>query len=215
MIIRILAPVFLLMSCAPVVAAAADFCAFEIVVTDPAGSHPANIPVGMIRRGATSAGPGVMLGETATDRRGIAQLCDAPMEPVDFFVGPICGQVMVKAVRPLWLKTKRISVTYDPDLDQSCHAPMIPTAAACRILLRIRDMSGKAVAGARLGLTTPQSAPDLPLTDNFGRLFYVIPKGEKLQGSVTKDGYLPANVSEDCVRGKVFDRESEIVLRTR
>jgi hypothetical protein len=156
-----------------------------------------------------------MLNETVTDRHGVAKLCDAPMEPVDFFVGTMCGQVVIKAVTPLWMKTKRISFTYDPHLEDSCDTFIIPTRTACHMLLRIRDISGKAVEGAHVGLTTRQNAPDFRVSDSYGRVFYVVSRGEKLQGTVTRTGYLPANVSEDCSQDKVLDRETVIVLRTR
>jgi hypothetical protein len=120
-------------------AAAETYCAFEVKVSTPGGTPAPNVTVALIRADRTT------FSETTTDANGVARLCDAPLEYMDVIAGrDVCGLVMVKHVQPTWPEMRRVYVTY---ADAPCNH-FVP-APDCRVLLRIQDEGGHAVAGAR------------------------------------------------------------------
>jgi hypothetical protein len=174
------------------------YCAFEVVVRTPTGAAASNVPVAVIQKHAT------MFSEAATDKHGMARLCDAPLEVVDIVVGfDICGSVQVNNLQPTWPESRRVYVTL---VDAPCDHFTFPTT--CRVLLRIRDEAGAAVSGARFfGETSAGSGQ--AVSDVLGRLYRAVETGAKLKGDVSKEGYEPAHISVECTS----DKELNITLR--
>jgi hypothetical protein len=179
------------------------YCAFEIRVVKPSGDPASKVAVGIVEGGRA-------LTETLTDARGRARICDAPLSPVDVFVGfASCGLVIAKQIRPLWLRTRRVLITYDGSYCEEFG----PFPTRCHILLRINDDSGRPLAGARFTEATPRNDQASALSDTFGRLFRVVEGEGMLEGSVTKEGYASASVSQRCLlREDEVDREVKVVL---
>jgi hypothetical protein len=178
---------------------APSYCAFEVKVRKPSGVPFANVPVGIVEKGTQVA-------TVVTDARGSAKFCDAPLQAVDIVVGTYCGGVLVKNVRPKWPTTRDIFVTYDGPY---CAEVVFPDH--CQVLLRVHDEEGRPVAGAHF-----DSVPsEREASDAFGRIFRLLKSGEKLEGILTKEGCVPARVSERCVRDNEHDVELNVVLRKR
>ena len=184
------------------VGAGATYCAFEVKVNRPDGNPVVGVSVSVVYKHTKFA-------VAKTDGRGAVNLCDAPLLGVDFVVGEeICGSVMVRQIKPLWLETRKVYVTY---VDDSCHDFVSPPD--CRILLRVRDANGRPIVGARFAGKPPPSAMDTERSDEFGRLFRHLSESGRLEGLVTRSGYLPASVSQACSPGVDRDVEVNIVLR--
>jgi hypothetical protein len=174
------------------------YCAFEVVVRTPSGAAAPNVPVAVIRRHET------MYSEATTDSRGVARLCDAPLEMVDIAVGlDVCGLVTVQDLQPTWPESRRVYVTL---VDAPCNHFTFPTT--CRVLLRIQDEEGRPVPGARfVGKTSAGSGQ--AVSDVLGRLYRALETGAKLKGDVSKESYEPAHISVECTS----DKEMNITLR--
>jgi hypothetical protein len=200
---RVFLALIFLASGATLLAADTAYCAFEVQVIKPSGGPASKVAVGIVEGGRE-------LTETLTDARGRARFCDAPLRPVDVFVGfASCGLVTAKQVRPLWLRTRRVLIIYDGSYCKEFG----PFPTRCRILLRINDDSGRPLAGARFTEATPRNDQVSAPSDIFGRLFRVVEAEGMLEGSVTKEGYGSAPVSQTCLlREEEADREVKVVL---
>lgn len=179
-----------------------NYCSFEVKVRTPSGSPVVNVPVAMIKRHT------VAISETKTTENGLARLCDAPLEPVDIVVGyDLCGSVLVRNVRPTWPITHRIFVTY---VETWC-AHVTPESN-CPVLLRVQDDKGKPISGARLK-ETPIRVTVPEKTDVFGRLLRNLKQGEKIEGAIVKEGWVPLSIIVNC--GPLGGDELEKVLILR
>jgi hypothetical protein len=179
----------LLAWCAPLSAANDTYCAFEVKVLSPSNGPASKVPVGIARLSNTFA-------ETVTDANGIARICDAPIDPVDVFIGfDACGLIVIKGVKPLWLETKRLFATY---ATSSC-GEFNSNPKNCHIMLRVKDESGRPVAEARFEGNASESVREPIVGDSFGRLFRTVERDRTLQGSITKLGYNPTPISQRCV----------------
>ena len=180
-----------------------DYCAFQVNVTNPSGEPFAGVNVLMVYKGTTFA-------QTQTDAKGTARLCDAPLFGVDIVVGEdFCGSVLVRQIKPPWLETRQLYVTYVKD---SCGHFAFPPD--CRVLLRVRDSGGRPIAEARFEGTPSPSGKYTDVSDEFGRLFRYTKEPGKLEGLVTKAGYVPAMVSRLCGPGPDHDDgELDVILR--
>jgi hypothetical protein len=176
------------------------YCAFEVRVSKPSGAPFAKVPVGLVQSGTQFA-------TVFTDAKGLARICDAPLHAVDIVVGgDVCGLVLVKNVRPTWFTTRQVFVTY---AEEECSHFWFPDH--CRALLRIEDERGQPLSGARF-----DGRPSGPgVSDVFGRLFRSLKRGEKLEGTVTKNGYEQAHVSEECLPEGEDTVETRVVLPKR
>lgn len=200
-----LATVAFLTWCAPLLAANDPYCAFEVKVLSPSKEPAAKVPVGIARQRGTFA-------ETVTDADGIARICDAPIYPVDVFVGyDACGLVVIKGVKPLWLETRKLVATY---AHSSC-GEFNSFAKNCHILFRVKDEAGRSVAGARFEGKASGDPREPVLSDSFGRLFRAVEENQTLEGQITMAGYNPTSVSQSCLRRELGDRELVVVLRKR
>jgi hypothetical protein len=178
----------------------ATYCAFEVVVRKPSGAAAPNVPVTLVQRHEE------MYSQANTDARGVARLCDAPLEAVDIAVGSdVCGLVEVHNLQPTWPEIRRVYVTL---VDAPCDHFGFPTT--CRVLLRIRDEEGKPVRGARFVAKTPEGAGQ-SVSDVFGRVYRSLATQGKLEGEVTKQSYEPAHIAVECTS----DKEMNITLCKR
>jgi hypothetical protein len=191
---------FLLVYLSVGVAAESTYCAFEVRVSKPSGVPFAKVPVGLVQRGTQFA-------TVFTDAKGLARICDAPLHAIDIVVGgDLCGLVLVKNVKPTWPTTRQVFVTY---VEEGC--PHFTFPDHCQALLQIEDEKGKSLAGARF-----EGRPAVPgVSDVFGRFFRTLKRGEKLEGTVTKEGYEPARVSEQCLPEGEDTVEAKVVLHKR
>ena len=186
----------------PLFAQQASYCAFEVLVKSPSGAPVPNVPVIMVKNHTTT------FSQTTTAANGVARLCDAPLEAVDIVAGfDLCGSIMVRSIRPTWPLTKSLSITY---AETSCGH--FTFADHCEVLLRVRDENKKPISGAHLVL---QEKSMRDSSDEFGRLFLALKKGEKIEGKVVIDRREPASISETC--GPFGDEliEKVIILRRR
>jgi hypothetical protein len=189
---------------ASVLMAADSYCAFEVEVHSPLKRPALNVPVGIGQLRSTFA-------QTLTNANGIARLCDAPIGPVDVFVGfDACGLVVIKDVKPLWRETKKLFVTY---ARSSC-GEFNSNARNCHIILRVKDETGHPLAGARFEGKASESTWEPLVSDSFGRLFREIEADQTLEGYIAKLGYNPTPISHKCLLQDA-DRELVVSLRKR
>jgi hypothetical protein len=182
-------------------AAAEAYCAFRVRVAAPSGALESGLPVAMVRDNRTT------LFEAATDSNGVARFCDAPVGAVDIVVGvDLCGSVVVRQVKAEWPSTREIFVTY-----AKTFCDHLGVAGDCHVLARIEDESGHPLAGARMEPRgTPPNATSR-VSDQFGRLFLSVKRGERVEGLIVKDGFEPTDFSRLC-RDNI---EPKFVLRRR
>jgi hypothetical protein len=199
MSVRLATIVFLLSSAQ--VRAADMYCAFEVTVHNPGGGPMGKVPVGIVQRGN-------IVSETETNGAGVARICDSPLDPVSFFIGfGRCGQVQIEQVKPTWLETKKLFVTY---AKSSCDD--FAFEKRCHFLVRIKNEQGQPIAGAALR-DVPERSTEPRLSDALGRLFRTAEADQELKGTVIKDGYSPTPFSHSCNWRDGTDIETVIVLR--
>jgi hypothetical protein len=180
--IRVLVAIALYAVSVPVASGQTPYCALEVTVRSPSGHKMPGIPV-LIGQGNKS-----VFAETKTGKNGIARICDAPLAFVDVVVGfSVCGSVTVRSVAATWPYTRKVGVTYVKD---SC--PEFIFTDQCLALLRIQDDQGHPLSGARFD-------QERGVSDNFGRLFQPVKCGEKIEGTILKEGFTPARLSEECL----------------
>jgi len=178
------------------------YCAYEVTVKKPSGEPVAGVPVGLVQKGEQIA-------ESEADADGKARLCDAPLDAVDIFVGfDACGQVLVRHVDPLWLRTRQVSITYAP----SRCSEFLSFPTDCHVLLRVVDEGGHFLPGALLDAKNSEG-PVSGVSDEFGRVFLSLKKHEYLQGTVKKKGYGSSAVSCECASGD--PTEVKVVVHRR
>jgi hypothetical protein len=196
-----------LLQAGSILAAEPSYCAYRVKVSDPQGAPVARVATVMV-------GVGGSVAEKLTDKNGAAEFCDAPLRPVDISVGFAgCGLVINKEVKPLWLRTRELFVTYD----QRYCEEFGPFPGDCHIVFRVQDGMGRPVAGAIFEDRTPTDGKKgaVSSSDSFGRLFAAPKDGGGVAGMIVKDGYAAAAVSQSCsIRAPDADREVTVVLRT-
>ena len=67
--------------------------------------------------------------------------------------------------------------------------------------------------GAHLESKPPRIGAESDLSDGFGRLFRLITRVGKTEGLLTKEGYKPVQLAEQCGRGQEMNRELKVVMR--
>ena len=184
-----------------------EYCAFEVAVKSPTQTPMAGVLVEGTRH------KGQVFGRALTDRRGIARICDAPVGLADLRVGgDRCGAVVVRYVQPLWMETRHILVIY-----ANCSGEEWIPPSACQLTIRVRDTSDSPVPGVLLNFTSSQqrNAPGLQtrVSDEFGRIFRVIAYGETMTAKFSKEGYLPAELSEPCRPGESYRKERIVTMQ--
>ena len=171
-----------------------EYCAFEVVVTTPRGLPVIGAPVAEDYQGRPFA-------TAMTDKSGVARLCDAPADSVDIVVGgKRCGATRVSYLSPYWMRTRRVSVTYE-----NCSGEEWMLPGGCRLTIRLRDERTSApLPGARFRGGDSRAASEFETyeSDTFGRVFRFIRYGTTLSGTLDKDGYAQGEVSEPCTRGE-------------
>jgi hypothetical protein len=183
---------------------AAQYCAFDVRVSSPAGTPLDGIPVAVIQQNGKEFGS-----EVRTDTLGLAKLCDSPMGRVSIIVGlDICGLVTIRNISPSWPDTKQLRVTYKPE---HCNH-FGPAAPSCTILLRILDNDARPIPDA---MWKPEGKSGRSTSsDEFGRIFQSVDVGRVLLGILTGHGFAPINVSVPCVADGERLIEKKITLRT-
>jgi hypothetical protein len=179
-----------------------NYCAFEVTVRSSAEAPVRGVGVWLLRA------DGSVYSRVQADARGVARLCDAPPGLVDIQVGGnLCGAVIVKYLRPLWLETRHLRLHYD-----GCHEDFEVTSG-CYYVVRVLDSGDRAVEGAHLIGAVPGQDPELDATDKFGRLFRFVPWGRSLEGEIAKEGYTTEKVLLNCRSGDDPYPEPAITLR--
>src|SRR6185312_5904869 len=108
-------------------------------VKSPAGTPVAGIGVALTHDGR-------VYGTAITDARGIAQICDAPKGLVDIEVGGhLCGAVSVRYLKPYWMETRRVSVTYE-----NCSGDDFFPYGGCLFTIRVYDRKTYPSGGGHL-----------------------------------------------------------------
>ena len=175
----------LLLTCLVGPACGAEYCAFHVVVEDPAGrSSGVSVPV-VVR---DSAGRVVASSKT---RDGKADLCDVGFGSFDIEIGSdeLCGQIFIRHV-PTRLG---VDVTLKAVLNDCLDPSWI--ADGCMVLLRARDGNGDPVPRARLetdGRSTESQ------TDSYGRLLFGIGFGETSTLKLVSEASASASVTLSC-----------------
>ncbi len=206
--VRILALSVLVL--APLTSAAQDqsnYCAFEIAVSSPAGSPIAGVGVSLQRRG------GQVYSTTTTSERGIASICDAPDGLVDIEVGGhLCGAVAVRYLKQYWMKTRRVSITYE-----NCSGEEWVPLGGCLRTIRVVDEHGALLKGVLFDQPDKRSRSreQTWVSDQFGRIFRFVNYGETLTGSLEKAGYVSKSVTDECNRAEPSEKELLITLNRR
>jgi hypothetical protein len=180
-------------------AAETEYCAFEVNVTTSSGTPRPKVPVLLTREHKS------MLSEAVSDANGRARLCDAPLEAVDISVGfDVCGLVTILNLHSMWPDTKRIFVTFE---DNPCNH--FVAAEYCQVLLRVQDDHGRAVVGARFSGKPFRRESGSDVTDHLGRLYHLVKRGDRFEGSVRGAGGANASISVPVTD----DLELKVVLR--
>ena len=172
-------------ACACLPAAEQTYCAFEVKVTSASGSPRAGLPVVLVRnRQATFA-------EVRTDAKGIARICDTPIESVDIAVGfDVCGLVMIRNLHPKWPDMIRLFVTFE---ENPCAHFDLPEF--CQVLLRVQDPRGGPMPGVRFVPKDGKNGTGTNVADTFGRIYRVVKRNSKLEGKLEGPSAKPVPVS--------------------
>ncbi len=177
------------------------YCAFEVKVSTPSGIPVNKLPVIMVRERKET------LFETTTDEKGVARICDAPLEFVGIVVGrDVCGSVQVNRLKFNWPGIQRVFITF---VDNPCdHMEVRPER---QVLLRVQDEKGQPLADARFEVSSASMGGGSTLSDSLGRLFRVVKARGVIEGVVTKQGKEPAHISLKATD----DLELKVVLRDK
>ena len=96
-----------------------------------------------------------------TDAKGVARICDAPLESVDIAVGfDACGLVMVRSLHPKWPDTIKLFVTFE---DNPCEH--FALSEFCQVLVRVKDPTGKPIPGVRFVARDQKSGTGTDVAD--------------------------------------------------
>ncbi|QOY90023.1 hypothetical protein [Paludibaculum fermentans] len=163
-----------------------SFCAFEVTVRSSLHRPMAGVGVGFIGEHRTT------LYESISDKYGVVRFCDGPLMPIDIVVGnDICGSVLLRNIKARWPNSARMSVVYD---DRACDH--LALSADIVALLRVQDEEGRPISGAQFADAAKR--PGTSVSDEYGRVFRVCRRGELLQGTIQKRGWLAAKISHVC-----------------
>jgi hypothetical protein len=132
--------------------------------------------------------------ETNTDAKGLARLCDAPLEAVDIVVGfDVCGLVTVRDLHSKWPETKRIYVTFE---ENSCDH--FALSEFVQVLMRVQDNQGRPVAVARFSTQSLDKGSGSDVSDRLGRIFRLARRNSKLEGVVQEVAGGQARIAVLC-----------------
>lgn len=173
---------------------AADFCALNVVVTN-SRSQPVATPVQLL----DSAGKLVYEGIAAD---GKARICDFGLGFHRLIVGSNkCGQVTIGKVYLQYGYPLHLKVVLN-----ECFGEIM--VLGCPVYLRVAPAGAKPFAeiGVRLKSGTIK-------TDRYGRLWFLLPRGEQEDVEIQLDGYQPVSRSFACPELRSI--AEEIVLQPR
>ncbi len=181
-------------------APAQDSCSLVVRALSPDGRRPM-VPVSVREQSGRV--------EDKNQGDGDVRFCDLGILPVTVTVGSdsTCGQVTIHDVAVSLDTTHLLDVTYDPD---SCPERIPPPVPSCLILFRVADGSGKWVPGALIRM----SSSDTTLrADEFGRALFEARTGSAIRGSVTADGFRPAEFTWACPDSDPHEKVIVLVRR--
>lgn len=182
-----------------------DVCYFEVAVTSAKGAPVIGASVSGVHQQS-----GRTFNQTFTDKQGVARICDAPEGLVDILVGGnLCGAVAVRYLKPYWMRTRRISVSYE-----NCSGDEWVLPGGCLLTLRIEDQKGTPLSGVLFDSEDKRSKlrEQTQLSDQFGRIFRFVNYGESLSGRLVKQGFDSRSVTDQCKSGKNPEREQRIIM---
>ena len=179
------------------------YCALEVTVVSAAGTPVSRTSVLMVDQ------KGNIFSTSTTDEKGIVRFCDVPSGLIDLQVGGNrCGAVVVRYLRPYWMRTKHVSIVYE-DCGGEDHMP----PGGCLLTVRVQNENHLPLPGVRFeDQSEHRSSPTQQIADEFGRIFRSLAWGETLAGSLAKDGYASKTIDEPCKRGEPYRRERVILL---
>jgi hypothetical protein len=178
---------------------AQTYCSLVVKVVDPNDREVPEAQVTLEERSGRVV--------NAENQRGGVRFCDLGLQPVTITVGsPQCNQVCVREVPLEWGRTKIVKVVYDRE---PCLRDF-PPVAACTILFRFSNESGKWISGVIFD--PPVSGAEHPRSDNFGRALVSIAAGKELRTSAKRQGYVSEEVRLTCTRDLMF---TERVIKLR
>jgi hypothetical protein len=187
--------VWMLVAVAPHTSAQ-SFCSLTVRALYPDG-QPADAMVSVQEK----SGRIESVRQTAKDVR----FCDLGALPVTVKVGldSTCNQVVIHNVPLTWNATTHLTVTYD--IDPCLVEKPPPPSPVCRIVFRIADTTGKWISGIPINLSAP--APTTLQTDEFGRASFLAKLGDRIDGSVDGEGYVPVSFNASCTRSEPLHEE--------
>lgn len=187
--------------------AQSDYCAFEVVVKSPDGKPVSKAGVSAIDEN------GITFSRPVTDDEGRARICDVPAGLTDILVGgQRCGAVTVRYLKPYWMKTRSVFVTY-----QDCGGEDHAAPAGCVLTIRVRNDRAAPLAGVYFSdlVNRPAALQQTSTSDQYGRIFRFIGFGKTLAGTLVKDGYVPKEVNDQCTPGEAYQHTQVVVLESR
>ena len=153
---------------------------------------------------------GTKLADAWTDENGVVRFCDVPLSSyLEIHVGQGSCAVTISRVHALWLRTRVISVLYDP-----CPPEEMGFTPFCQVLYRVVDSHDMPLAGVRLVLSEAGSNGEtLATSDEYGRIFQSFRWHDSAPrtGLFQRSGFLPTPVTLACGSS----REQIIRLRLR
>ncbi len=190
-----------------VASAQGQYCAFEVTVRLPDGRPAASVTVSGLDQ------PGRVFATSMTNDQGVVRICDIPTGLIDIHVGGnLAGAVSVMRLKPFWMETRKVLVTYENRPETAFFLP-----GGCLLTLRAHDEKGAPIAGVLLEDSNerPKLREQTRTTDSYGRMFRFIDYGEALTGELVKAGYVSKRVTHQCQRGVDAEREQIVVLQRR
>jgi hypothetical protein len=203
----------LLLSSAPLFSAQSDttagYCALEVAVKSPSGEPTPGVSVSASARG------GKPFATVQTDKQGLAGICDIPTA-VTLTIrirrdSNPCGEVTIGGLYRLWLKTRRVNVTYEECNPQELYFP-----GFCGMVLRVRDERDVPLAGVKLvAVDANHQGEKKTVSDKLGRIFLQIPTHQKLKSELSRNGYEAQSIILECNPRAPFEQEQTIILKRR
>jgi len=174
------------------------YCAYEVLVRSSANKPRDRVEVTAVSDGSK------FQASTTTDINGLARFCDPPLDSyVDIQIGVRRCFVTVNRVYPLWRKTRRLLITYQPCASDGGQG-------LCRFVVRVRDPQDHPVADARLSGKFLQG---MLVSDELGRIFASLPWRIVVDANLERIGYVSERVPLEC--GPELIAERVVVLKVQ
>jgi hypothetical protein len=132
------------------------------------------------------------------------KFCDLGIMPVTVTVGlDTCNQVIVKDIPLRWDDEYALTVTYNPE---PCFSRRpLNLYPICEELLRISNEAGNWIENALIQFDASRFKEQK--TDKSGRAFLTMKVGERIEGTISANGYQSKPFSLSCFRLEPFHEE--------